>query len=114
MNIALKVAGNRNNSLLTVLVPDTETDLLKALHVYAKASPDSKERIPICDPAIIVNAIVHIIDRVSGREPVYDPAADRKIEQKICSYCKDMQIRKLGVIEKTQLKNLEDEKRARA
>jgi hypothetical protein len=38
----------------------------------------SKKKVFITDPEVMVDALVHCIDRTSGRDPVHDPDADHR------------------------------------
>lgn len=42
-----------------------------------------RERIFITDPEIVIDAIVHCIDRTSGREAVHDPETDHQLAQEM-------------------------------
>jgi hypothetical protein len=49
------------------------------LQIWGKHSLASPSKIVFSDPAIIVDALVHCIDRTSGREAVHNPEADHRL-----------------------------------
>ena len=54
--------------------------------MWSQAHAENAFRSPITDPALIVDAIVHCIDRASGRQAIHDPETFNQLERDINRY----------------------------
>ena len=58
--------------------------------------PSTEDKIPITNPNIIVDALVHCIDNTSHREAVHDPDTEYKLTQEVKEYKKLQKVGRLS------------------
>jgi hypothetical protein len=80
-------AGNKDVTLISVdcLAPGWQMWALDTPY-FSPTKPAIEDRIPVTDPIVIVDALVHCIDVKSRREAVHNPDADHEFEQKDKDY----------------------------
>jgi hypothetical protein len=66
------------------------------------SSPTHDEKLPITDPSTIVNALVHCIDRASGRDAVHDPDTEHDLDTRRKAFMAMLETQVGGLSEKEQ------------